>query len=85
MATAAVINFRLIRGKALSVRIVPMKNHDPNSRDTRFVCLPCQPRPAAWANGFSISGAVSTKTFTSALATLANHVAIFLSLPLTTS
>ena len=24
-------------------------------RDTRFVCLPCQPRPAASASGFSIS------------------------------
>jgi len=27
--------------------------------------LPCQPIPARSANGFSISGAVSTNTFTS--------------------
>ena len=33
--------------------------------DTRLVCLPCQPMPAAWASGFSITGAVSTNTFSS--------------------
>ena len=27
------------------VRMVPMKNHEPSSRDTRLVCRPCQPRP----------------------------------------
>ena len=36
-------------------------------RLTRLVCLPCQPSPAAAASGFSITGAVSTKTLTSAL------------------
>ena len=35
------------------------------SRDTRLVCLPCQPSPAACASGFSITGAVSTKTLIS--------------------
>ena len=48
------------------VRIAPRNSHEPNSRETRFVCLPCQPRPAASPSGFSISGAVSTNTFTSA-------------------
>ena len=33
--------------------------------DTRLVCLPCQPSPAAAASGFSITGAVSTNTLTS--------------------
>ena len=28
------------------------------------MCLPCQPNPAAAASGFSITGAVSTNTFT---------------------
>ncbi len=32
---------------------------------TRLVCLPCQPIPAACASGFSITGAVSTNTFSS--------------------
>ena len=67
------------------VRMVPMKNHEPSSRDTRLVCLPCQPSPAFWASGFSISGAVSTKTFTSAFASCASHCAMRLSLPLTRS
>ena len=31
----------------------------------QIVCLPCQPMPAASASGFSITGAVSTNTFTS--------------------
>ena len=35
------------------------------SRLTRLVCLPCQPSPAASASGFSITGAVSTKTLSS--------------------
>jgi hypothetical protein len=34
-------------------------------RLTRLVCLPCQPSPAWAARGFSITGAVSTKTFSS--------------------
>ena len=34
-------------------------------RETRLVCLPCQPSPARCASGFSITGAVSTNTFTS--------------------
>ena len=46
MATAAVINLRLIGGKITLVNIVPIKNHEPNSRESKFVCLPCQPNPA---------------------------------------
>ena len=42
-----------------------LKNHDPSRRETRFVCLPCHPSPAAWASGFSMTGAVSTKTLIS--------------------
>jgi hypothetical protein len=48
------------------VRMAPRNSQEPYSRDTRLVCLPCQPSPAACPNGFSISGAVSTNTFTSA-------------------
>ena len=55
------------RARASSVvKIEPRNSQEPNSRDTRLVCLPCQPRPAAAASGFSITGAVSTKTLTSA-------------------
>ena len=43
----------------------PMNSQEPNWRETRLVCLPCQPRPEACAKGFSSRGAVSTKTFTS--------------------
>ena len=35
------------------------------ARETRLVCLPCQPMPAAALSGFSITGAVSTNTFSS--------------------
>ena len=48
------------------VRIAPRNSHEPCSRETRLVCLPCQPRPAAAASGFSRSGAVSTNILTSA-------------------
>ena len=44
-------------------------------RDTRLVCLPCQPSPARCASGFSITGAVSTKTFTSRRPTLRDPAA----------
>ena len=47
------------------VKIAPRNSQEPSSRLTRLVCLPCQPRPAASASGFSITGAVSTKTLTS--------------------
>ena len=47
------------------VRIEPRNSQEPNSRLTRLVCLPCQPRPARSASGFSSSGAVSTNTFSS--------------------
>ena len=53
------------RGRSSVVKIAPRNSHEPNSRDTRLVCLPCQPRPAACASGFSITAAVSTNTFTS--------------------
>ena len=26
--------------------ITPKNNHEPNSFDTKFVCFPCQPKPA---------------------------------------
>ena len=52
-------------GSSSVVKIAPRNSHEPNSRDTRLVCLPCQPRPAAAASGFSITAAVSTNTFTS--------------------
>ena len=45
--------------------MLPRNSQEPKSRDTRLVCLPCQPMPAFCASGFSITGAVSTKTFTS--------------------
>ena len=48
-----------------SVKIAPRNSHEPNSRETRLVCLPCQPSPAACASGFSITAAVSTNTLTS--------------------
>ncbi len=51
-----------IRGMSSVVMMAPRKSQEPNPRETRLVCLPCQPRPAAAASGFSISGAVSTKT-----------------------
>ena len=47
------------------VRITPRNSQLPCSRLTRLVCLPCQPIPAACASGFSITGAVSTNTFSS--------------------
>ena len=52
-------------GSSSVVKIAPRNSHEPNSRDTRLVCLPCQPRPAAAASGFSITAAVSTNTLTS--------------------
>jgi hypothetical protein len=54
------------RGSSSVVKIAPRKNQFPRSRPRRFVCLPCQPSPAAAASGFSITGAVSTKTLISA-------------------
>ena len=53
------------RGRSSVVKIAPRNSHEPNSRETRLVCLPCQPRPAACASGFSITAAVSTNTLTS--------------------
>src|SRR3954462_3255302 len=55
----------LSRGRSSVVKIAPRNSHEPNSRETRLVCLPCQPNPAASAIGFSITAAVSTKTLTS--------------------
>ena len=68
-----------------SVKIAPRKSQLPNSRETRMVCLPCQPSPAAAASGFSITGAVSTNTFTSPPPCAARKPASSLSLPLMTS
>ena len=53
------------RGRSDAVKIAPRNSHEPNSRETRLVCLPCQPNPAACANGFSMTAAVSTNTLTS--------------------
>ena len=56
-AGAAVVGARRHRAAVRAVvRIAPRKSHEPNSRETRLVCLPCQPSPAAIASGFSISG-----------------------------
>jgi hypothetical protein len=52
-------------GRSSVVKIAPRNSHEPNCRETRLVCLPCQPNPAAAASGFSITAAVSTNTFTS--------------------
>ena len=52
-------------GRSSVVKIEPRNSHEPYSRDTRLVCLPCQPSPAPAASGFSITAAVSTNTFTS--------------------
>ena len=45
--------------------MMPRNSQLPCSRLTRLVCLPCQPIPAAALSGFSITGAVSTNTFSS--------------------
>ena len=52
-------------GSSNVVNTSPRNSHEPCRRDTRFVCLPCQPSPACSASGFSMTGAVSTNTFTS--------------------
>ena len=36
---------RVGRAAPASVRIAPRKSQEPNSRETRLVCLPCQPMP----------------------------------------
>ena len=64
------------------VKMLPRKNQEPSSRLTRLVCLPCQPSPAASASGFSMTGAVSTNTFTSQPVREASFPAIVFSLPL---
>ncbi len=53
-------------GSSSVVNTAPRKNQLPSARDSRLVCLPCQPIPAACASGFSITGAVSTNTLISA-------------------
>ena len=71
-AAAAIVRLgRRSAGRSSVVKIEPRNSHEPNWRDTKLVCLPCQPRPALAASGFSITAAVSTNTFTSppALAT----------------
>ena len=67
------------------VKIAPRNSHEPCSRDTRLVCLPCQPRPAAAASGFSITAAVSTNTFTSPPAFATSQRAIAFSFALISS
>ena len=71
-AGPAMVALRARRARASrSVRIAPRNSHEPNSRETRLVCLPCQPIPARAASGFSIRGAVSTNTLTFAVSGLA--------------
>ena len=60
------VRFRRVRRQVEGRENVPRNSQLPKSRETRLVCLPCQPSPARSASGFSISGAVSTKTLTSA-------------------
>ena len=62
-------------GRDKVVNMLPRNSQEPNSRLTRLLCLPCQPRPAAWAKGFSITGAVSTNTFNSPPASACSHLA----------
>ncbi len=66
-------------GRSSVVKIAPRNSHEPNWRETRFVCLPCQPRPALAASGFSITAAVSTNTLTSPPAVATSQRAISLS------
>ena len=49
------------------------------------MCLPCQPIPAASASGFSITGAVSTKTLIAAPVSAASQPPSRFSRFLTTS
>ena len=71
---------RLRRAASSSVvKIAPRNSHEPCWRDTRLVCLPCQPSPALAASGFSITAAVSTNTFTSPPAFATSQRAIALS------
>ena len=87
-ALAAMVRFGRVGLSSRSVTIAPRNSQEPNSRDTRLVCLPCQPSPARWASGFSSSGAVSTNTFTSVFcgrAAETRKAASSLSLPLRTS
>ena len=66
IAGAAMIAVGVRRdGRSDAEKIAPRNSQEPNSRETRLVCLPCQPSPAACASGFSITAAVSTNTFTS--------------------
>ena len=73
------------RARSAVVKIAPRKNQLPKERDSRLVCLPCQPRPAACASGFSITGAVSTKTLISAPVSATSQRPRRLSLDFTTS
>jgi len=69
---------------AAVVKMLPRNSHEPNRRETRLLCLPCQPMPAASAKGFSITGAVSTKTLTPAPVSPSSQRPIALSFPLIT-
>ena len=84
-ADAAMIALGLVRRQAEIGEDAPRNSHEPNSRLTRLARLPCQPRPAAAASGFSITGAVSTKTLTSTAwgrAAATSQAASVFSLPL---
>ena len=63
-AGAAVIASRRVRLERQVSERPPRNSQEPKVRDTRLVCLPCQPIAPCWASGFSITGAVSTNTLT---------------------
>ncbi len=51
-----------VTGSGRSVKISPRKNHEPASRVSSSVCLPCQPIPTAAASATSSTGALSVNT-----------------------
>ena len=55
LTAAAMVGFRLIDRQHGSGENTARNSHEPKSRDTRLVCLPCQPSPAAAASGFSMT------------------------------
>ena len=60
-------------GISIGRNISERNNHDPYFLETKFVCLPCQPKPADCASCFSKIGDVSTNTLESRLCSLDNH------------
>ena len=69
-------------GSSSVVSTTPRNSHEPKSRDTRLVCLPWKPSAAPAASGFSIRGAVSTKTLARPGVLAQTHWAMVFSRPL---